>query len=71
MKKCEGNPLISLQFVHQLMLSGCVATKDMILFPDKTFFTAYELNDWTGVPCPPLMNKINGSSIDKYLKESL
>jgi hypothetical protein len=47
-----------------------VTTKDKVLYPiGKKFFDCYELNNWTPVHVPDIMNSINGQLLDQYLKE--
>lgn len=39
MSKCEGNPLVSMQFIINLMTSSMVITKEKVLYPnEKKFF---------------------------------
>ena len=54
------------------MENGFLILKDTnILFPEPIFFECLELNDWTQVPLPSLMYKINGFLLDQFLKEGL
>jgi len=53
------------------MENGYLILKDNILFPENIFYECLELNDWSGVPLPSLMYKINGYLLDWFLKEGL
>ena len=71
MTKCEGNPLVSMQFVLNLMTSEMVITKEKVLYPnDNKFYGIYQLNDWATLPVPDIMCSINGRLLDQYMKES-
>jgi len=61
-----------MQFLLNLIENGFLIIKDTyILFPENIFFECLELNDWTSVPLPSLMYKINGFLLDQYLKVGL
>lgn len=54
------------------MENGFLILKDTtILFPEPIFFECLDLNDWTSVPIPSLLYKINGCWLDNFLWEGL
>lgn len=59
-----------MQFLFNLMTNGFVTTKDKVLYPiGKKFFDCYQLQDWTPLSVPDVINNINGQLLDQYLKE--
>ena len=67
--KCEGNPLVSLNFLFNLLTNGFLYVKDQWVRPNESFEKCKAISDWAAVPVPGLSLKVNSTLIDSFLKE--
>ena len=68
LRKCEGNPLCSLQFMISLIENDFVTIKEGTMFPQQKFMACVKMDDWCPLSVPNLMMRVNGEQVDKLLR---
>ena len=63
--KCNGNPLLCLQYFINLLHNGFICVQeDGSVEPTDKFDFCISVNDWSTVPVPRLMLKVNTQVLD-------
>jgi len=66
--KTEGNPLLTFQFILNLIKARYLENKGGMLCAAPNFIKSHHIDDWISVEAPDLAIRINSMEIDKMLK---